>query len=304
MEETMNYLTLDIGGSSIKYAIINQDGQILERGNTIAPREGIDQFINTIGDLYDQYANNVVGMAISMPGAINPEKGIAYTGGAYSYIKDMNIVEMLQARCPLPITIGNDAKCAANAEVGFGCLKDVDDAVVIILGTGIGGCIVLNGQVHVGKHFSSGEFSWMRTDGDDGNNVERNWSTLNGISGLLTVVQEELETDQVYNGKEIFAMANEGNEQVLAALDKFCNRLATQIYNLQALFDPEKVAIGGGISAQPLLLELVDKHIEAMYQTGLEHNSPIARPVVVACQFLNDANLLGAFYQHINTKGL
>lgn len=298
----MNYLTLDIGGSSIKYAIINQEGQILERGNTIAPRQGIDQFINTIGDLYDQYADDVVGMAISMPGAINPEKGIAYTGGAYSYIKDMNIVEMLQARCPLPITIGNDAKCAANAEVGFGCLKDVDDAVVIILGTGIGGCIVLNGQVHVGKHFSSGEFSWMRTDGDDGNNVERNWSTLNGISGLLAVVQEELETDQVYNGKEIFAMANEGNEQVLAALDKFCNRLATQIYNLQALFDPEKVAIGGGISAQPLLLELVDKHIEAMYQTGLEHNSPIARPVVVACQFLNDANLLGAFYQHINTK--
>lgn len=298
----MNYLTLDIGGSSIKYAIINQEGQILERGNTIAPRQGIDQFINTIGDLYDQYASDVVGMAISMPGAINPEKGIAYTGGAYSYIKDMNIVEMLQARCPLPITIGNDAKCAANAEVGFGCLKDVDDAVVIILGTGIGGCIVLNGQVHVGKHFSSGEFSWMRTDGDDGNNVERNWSTLNGISGLLAVVQEELETDQVYNGKEIFAMANEGNEQVLAALDKFCNRLATQIYNLQALFDPEKVAIGGGISAQPLLLELVDKHIEAMYQTGLEHNSPIARPVVVACQFLNDANLLGAFYQHINTK--
>lgn len=96
-------------------------------------------------------------------------------------------------------------------------------------------------------------------------------------------------------------MANSGDKKVLAGLDKFCNRLAVQIYNLQALFDPEKIAIGGGISAQPLLLELVEKHIEEMYQTGLKANSPIARPVVVPCQYRNDANLLGAFYQHLHT---
>lgn len=297
----MNYLTLDIGGSSIKYAIINKEGEFLEKGNAPAPKDGIDQFVSIIGDLYDKYKDNIVGMAISMPGAIDPDKGFAYTGGAYEYIKDMNIVEILQKRCPLPITIGNDAKCAANAEVGFGCLKDVDDAAVIILGTGIGGCIVQNGKVHIGKHFSSGEFSWMRTNGDDGNNFANTWCSLNGIAGLLQTVQEAMHTNQVFNGKEIFEMANNGNPDVLAGLDKFCNRLAVQIYNLQALFDPEKIAIGGGISAQPLLLELTEKHIEEMYQTGLEFNSPISRPVVAACKYLNDANLIGAFYQHINT---
>ena len=213
----------------------------------------------------------------------------------------MEIVKILQARCPLPITIGNDAKCAANAEVGFGCLKDVDDAAVIILGTGIGGCIVRDGKVHIGKHFSSGEFSWMRTNGEDGNNPECVWAATNGIPGLLKAVQESVGTKEQYNGKEIFEMANSGDKKVLAGLDKFCNRLAVQIYNLQALFDPEKIAIGGGISAQPLLLELVEKHIEEMYQTGLKANSPIARPVVVPCQYRNDANLLGAFYQHLHT---
>lgn len=297
----MNYLTLDIGGSSIKYALLNKDGEFIEKGNTIAPHESIEQFVEVIGELYDKYADGIAGMAISMPGAIDPEIGFAYTGGAYTYIKDMNIVEILQKRCPLPITIGNDAKCAANAEVGFGCLKDVDDAAVIILGTGIGGCIVRDGKVHIGKHFSSGEFSWMRTNGQEGNNFAYSWASLNGIPGLLRAVQESLGTDEVYNGKQIFEMANNGDEKVLAGLDKFCNLLAVQIYNLQALFDPEKIAIGGGISAQPLLLELTDKHIEEMYQTGLKSNSPISRPVVVLCQYRNDANLLGAFYQHIHS---
>ena len=296
----MDYLTLDIGGSSIKYALLNKDGEFIEKGSTIAPHDGIAQFVDVIGELYDKFAGRIAGIAISMPGAIDPEKGFAYTGGAYTYIKDMNIVEILQKRCPLPITIGNDAKCAANAEVGFGCLKDVDDAAVIILGTGIGGCIVHDGKVHIGKHFSSGEFSWMRTNGEDGNNFANVWCSTNGIQGLLNAVQEAVGTDEVYNGKQIFEMANNGDEKVLAGLDKFCSRLAVQIYNLQALFDPEKIAIGGGISAQPLLLELTEKHIEEMYQTGLLSFSPIARPVVVICQYRNDANLLGAFYQHIH----
>lgn len=297
----MNYLTLDIGGSSIKYALLNQDGDFLEKGSTIAPRDNIEQFVEVIGEVYDKYANQMAGMAISMPGAIDPERGFAYTGGAYHYIKDMNIVEILQKRCPLPITIGNDAKCAANAEVGFGCLRDVDDAAVIILGTGIGGCIVYDKKVHIGKHFSSGEFSWMRTNGEDGNNNEYTWAAKNGIPGLLKAVQEAVGTDEEYTGKEIFEMANNGDEKVFEGLDKFCNLIAVQIYNIQALFDPEKVAIGGGISAQPLLLELIDKHIEVMYQTGLKSFSPIPRPVVVPCQYRNDANLIGAFYQHLNT---
>ena len=128
----MNYLTLDIGGSSIKYALLNETGEFIEKGSTIAPHQSIEQFVEVIGELYDKYAEQIVGMAISMPGAIDPQKGFAYTGGAYKYIKDMEIVKILQERCPLPITIGNDAKCAANAEEGFGCLKDVDDAAVII----------------------------------------------------------------------------------------------------------------------------------------------------------------------------
>lgn len=87
----MNYLTLDIGGSSIKYALLNETGEFIEKGSTIAPHQSIEQFVEVIGELYDKYAEQIVGMAISMPGAIDPQKGFAYTGGAYKYIKDMEI---------------------------------------------------------------------------------------------------------------------------------------------------------------------------------------------------------------------
>ena len=63
----MNYLTLDIGGSSIKYALLNETGEFIEKGSTIAPHQSIEQFVEVIGELYDKYAEQIVGMAISMP---------------------------------------------------------------------------------------------------------------------------------------------------------------------------------------------------------------------------------------------
>lgn len=292
----MNYLTLDIGGSAIKYGLLNELGEFLEKGDVPAPKDNIDQFIGTIIDLYKKYPK-VNGIGISMPGAIDPDHGFAYTGGAFGFIKNMNIVDMLHEHIDIPITIGNDAKCAANAEIGFGCLKGVNDAAVIVLGTGIGGCIVTGGKVHIGKHFSSGEFSWMRTNGEDGTNFSDCWCVKNGISGLLKSVQNALETEEHFSGYQIFEMANNGNEKVIAGLNEFTRRLAIQIYNIQSLFDPEVIAIGGGISAQPLLLELTNKYLDKMYEEAILYHSPISRPNVLLCQHGNDANLIGAFYQ-------
>ena len=133
------YLTLDVGGSAIKYALIQEDLKILEKSSVPTPRDTLDNFIETIGKLYDQYAVDIEGIAISMPGIIDPEKGYSYTGGALRYIDKLETVKVLKQRCPVNITIGNDAKCAANAEIGYGHLQDIQDGAVVILGTGIGG---------------------------------------------------------------------------------------------------------------------------------------------------------------------
>ena len=292
------YLTLDVGGSSIKYALIQEDLTIIEKSHVPTPLDTLDHFVETVGEIYDKYAHAISGMAISMPGSIDPQRGYSFSGGSLSYIQNIHTQDILQKRCPIAMTIGNDAKCGALAEVGFGSLKDVNDAVVIILGSGIGGCLIHNREIIMGKHFFAGEFSFVKTDIHQKDNIQEHWTMKNGITGLLKRVQKELKTDQEYTGKEIFAMANQGNEDVLRAIDSFTKDLAFEIYNLQTIFDPERFAIGGGISVQPILFESLQKNIKQIMN---EMPFPVPYPEVVPCQFRNDANLLGALYQYMQT---
>lgn len=292
------YLTLDVGGSAIKYALIQENLTIKEKSSVPTPMDTLENFIETIGQIYDQYSQQIDGMAISMPGIINPEKGYQFTGGALKFIENLETVEVLKQRCPINITIGNDAKCAANAEIGFGNLQDIQDGAVVILGTGIGGCLIKDHQVHTGKHFSAGEFSFIKTNNEDAFTWDHAWSTRCGIKGLLQRVQEQLETNQSFTGIEIFEMANNGNEKVVAAIDHFAKEVALQIFNVHIIFDCEKIAIGGGISAQPLLIDLIKKNLNTIFD-HLGFN--VYHPEIVACKFRNDANLIGALYQHLQT---
>lgn len=292
------YLTFDVGGSSIKYALIKEDLTILEKEDVPTPMDTLENFIETIGKIYDQYKDQIAGIAMSMPGIIDPDKGYQFTGGALRYIDKLNTVEVLKKRCPTNITIGNDAKCAANAEIGFGNLQDIQDGAVIILGTGIGGCLIKDHKVHTGKHFSAGEVSFVKTNNLDSISWNHAWCNRNGIIGLLERTQEALDTDEKFTGIEIFEMANNGNEKVIGAIDAFAREVATQLFNIHVIFDCEKIAIGGGISAQPLLLELINKNLDVIFDNlGFD----VYHPEIVACKFRNDANLIGALYQHLLT---
>lgn len=292
------YLTLDVGGSAIKYALMKEDLTLLEKSSVPTPTDTLDNFVETIGKIYDQYADSIDGMALSMPGIIDPDRGYQFTGGALRYIDKLDTVQVLKERCPTNITIGNDAKCAANAEIGYGNLQDIQDGAVVILGTGIGGCLIKNHQVHTGRHFSAGEFSFVKTDYHDYNGWDHAWSTRTGIRGLLERVQESLGTDEHYTGIEIFDMANHGNEKVIEGINQFAREVATQIFNVHIIFDCERVAIGGGISAQPLLIDLIQKNLDDIFDhLGFD----VYHPEILPCYFRNDANLIGALYQHLLT---
>ena len=94
------YLTLDVGGSAIKYALMQEDLTILEKSSVPTPMDTLENFIETIGKIYDQFQDQINGMALSMPGIIDPERGYQYTGGALRYIDKLETVEVLKKRCP------------------------------------------------------------------------------------------------------------------------------------------------------------------------------------------------------------
>ncbi|WP_026886315.1 ROK family protein [Clostridium beijerinckii] len=293
----MRYLALDVGGSSIKYALMTEELEFIEKGKKPTPLDKIENFIEAIGETYDKYKEDIEGIAISMPGVLDSEKGYAYTGGALSYNEKKEIVKILRERCPTKITIENDGKCAALAEVWKGSLKDFNDGVVIVLGTGVGGGIVRNKKIHKGKNFFAGEFSFISTNV---NNTEECWGCISGSKALINEVSkvkgipyEELD------GYKIFEYANNNDPDILKILDDFTYKLAVQIFNLQCILDPEIFAIGGGISSQEILIQYIKRNVDKYYKSfGVD----LPLPNVVSCKFRNDANLIGALYNFITNK--
>lgn len=301
----MRYLGIDIGGTFIKYALMDKTTHIIEKGQIKTPLEEhhtILDLIDIIDHLAKQYATQLRGIAISMPGILNNVTGESYTGGAIKYLAGDNLVKHLEVRTGLPVTVENDGKSAALAEYWKGSLKDCKNAAVVILGTGVGGGLIINGELYSGRQSAAGEFSYLAVNPDQINKFDGFWGRTGGANGLVKLVSETTKIDESeLNGLKIFEMANHGNEGVLTALDQYTKRLAIQFYNLQSILDLDKIAIGGGISQQPLLLKYIEKNIAEFCENNpLNILAPISlKPNVTVCKFHNDSNLIGALYHHL-----
>ena len=223
-------------------------------------------------------------------------------GGSLRYIEDCNVIETLQKRCPTKIHLENDGKCAALGEFWKGSLKGCNDGVVMVLGTGIGGGIISNGKLVKGNHFAAGEFSFIRTNSENTSGYHNFFGFQNGVNSLISGVATKKNVQaRELDGIKVFEMANKGDKDVLEVLDRYCEGIALQILNLQNILDPEKVAIGGGISEQPLLIKYIVDNIEKIHNSSPMNN---AHPNVVLCEFNNDANIIGAIYNYRVNEGL
>ena len=293
----MKYLVLDIGGSAIKYALMTKEVEFIEKGSKPTPLDNVENFIEAVGEIYDIYKDDIEGMAISMPGVLDSDRGYAHTGGSLVYNNGKEIVKILQERCPTKITIENDGKCAALAEVWKGSLKEYEDGVVIVLGTGVGGGIIKNKKIHKGKNFFAGEFSFIATNVNDADSMKNCWGSISGSKALIDAAAKVKNiSPEELNGYKVFEYANNGDEEILKVLDDFTYKLSIQIFNLQCILDSEIVAIGGGISSQDILIEYIQKNVDKYHKT---FPFDVPKPNVVRCEFRNDSNLIGALYNFI-----
>lgn len=295
----MNNLVLDVGGSAIKYALMTDQAVFIEKGQVPTPLDTNEHFTETIGRLYDRYQDRIEGIAISMPGLIDSIRGYAISGGGVlKYNDNQPIVTILQKRCPVPITIENDGKCAALAEAWMGSLSDCEDGIVVVLGTGVAGGIIKNKRLHRGRHFAAGEFSYLYNPSSFHPESPILWHQA-GSRGLSKSVSDAKGIPiEALDGRAVFEMANNEDETVLDILNAYSRNIAILLFNLQHVYDPERIAIGGGISAQDLLMDLIQKNVQA-YATTYEH---IVTPTVVSCTYRNDSNLIGALYHYLLTQ--
>lgn len=286
-----NKLVLDFGGTFIKYAVADSQQNFIEKGSVPAPVNSLEEFLQTVDELVRMHRPGVDGIAISMAGRIDAQDGFVYQGGAYRFLQNIPLAEQFQARYGLPVSILNDANAATLAEARLGNLKDVRNGLAIIIGTGIGAGIVLNGILETGTHCNAGELSGLVTNFENATM----YGTFCATNSTRTLLREyshccNLPIEQL-NGKLFFEKIPTDHEAQII-LDRFCYNLALQIYNVQCLLDLERAVIGGGISQQPILTETVRKQLDIIFDRYARFH--VEKPEVMACHFHNDSNLYGA----------
>ena len=302
------YLLIDIGGTFIKYSLADEQARKISGGKVPTPLTNMDDLLAVIKGFAAPLQGQFVGCAISMPGRIDTKHGIAHTGGVLSsFLWEQPFAAQMEELLGVPVTIANDGKCAAAAEGWTGALAGVENGLVLVLGTGIGGGILLNGKVLMGAHAAAGEVSGLVTDvarmePDDFNltRVEKFaeaplWAGLASATGLILEYarQKHLpEGSPMPNGEEIFAAYNAGEPEAQKALKIFARRVAIGILSLQNVLDVEKVAIGGGISAADALLPAIQAELDWLFERCTV--MPTVKPELVRCRYGNDANLIGA----------
>ena len=148
----MAILSFDIGGSSVKYAVIEKTGKILAKGKKTTPQEK-EEFFRLIENVAASYrrAYTIEGAGFSFPGAVDDVSGVIGGSSALPYIHDFPIRQELERRLSLSAALENDANCAALGESWLGVGKEHEDLVFLVIGTGIGGAVVKGKRIHHGK---------------------------------------------------------------------------------------------------------------------------------------------------------
>lgn len=302
------YLVFDIGGTFIKYALMNEETEILEKDKVPTPyyedhtKEDFYQVMDTI---VEKYRDQIEGIAISMPGMLDNQNGHCVTAGMLGYLAGVTVGDELEARYDLPVSVENDGKCAALAEFWKGSLKGCTNGAVVVLGTGVAGGIIINGELYCGNRFTAGEYSYVCAVPERKTEKEGYWGFKSGAEALAKVVAKHTGADwKDYDGLKIFELVNNGDEKACAGLKEFTDFLAAQIYNLNIFLDLDVIAVGGGISQQPALHEYLKRSVDELIDVNpiRSISSYVPQPKLTNCTFFNDANLIGALYHFLRRK--
>lgn len=292
------YLAFDIGGTNLKYALIGEQGKIIEKDKVEMNTEDLDAFLQSMYQVADQYLDEFEGIAVCAPGKIDTENKIIYFGGALPFLDGLNLQKTFGQKYKVPVNVKNDGKAAALAEQWHGELQNVDDGVAITLGTGVGGGIVVNHRVVHGWTFQAGELSWMITNAEIGT---KNMAAYAGYAcsavNMIKKVNLALGNPTNMNdGVAAFKAINAGDLRAIAIFKRYCHNVAVMFVNIQTVINASKFVIGGGISAQPILIDEINNQLHKILENNPMIGKQMIAPPVVAAKYGNDANLYGALY--------
>lgn len=297
---------VDLGGSHVTAGIIGEDGTIhgqheLDLENLAFPAV-VEALVSVIGKALAA-AGKAVAIGVGSPGSIEPQSGVVRYSPNLGW-EDAPLGKTLAKRFDVPVFVANDARCATLGEYTFGTGIGAKDFVLLTLGTGIGGGIVAGGELLLGHCFGSGEIGHHQirpTDGficgcgkigcfeaqASGTGLIRHAFAVAPSfpkSSLLDVARDGL------SSKKIRKAAQAGDAHAIAAWKNFAGDLALGLANVIAFVNPQRIALGGGVSsAGDFMLDAVCARVDE-----LTTMVPRGQTEIVIAKLGNDAGQVGA----------
>ena len=294
---TEKYLAIDVGGTSIKYTLTDKNAEIIEL-NEIKTRREPGKLFESLDEIIIPHLNQISGIALSFPGKINVEKGIVNIIATFEWICNLPLKSILEEKYNIPVWIENDGKCAALAEFWKGNLSDVDNGMVIGLGTEIAGGIILNGKLYRGSSESAGEISSILSNFKNLDNTKR-FGKIGGHKNLTDAYNDKKGTGDI-DSYELFEKYRQGDETAKEVIRNYSRIIAAGIVTIQSVLDVEKFCIGGGISAQDILISEIKDSVHEFF--AVKSSEAINEPVIERCHFKNASGCVGAIYNFLTME--
>lgn len=301
------YIAIDVGGTAIKYGLADENCNILERHKTPTEAQGGGPVIvKKVMDIVSRYKDKADGVAISTAGMVDTEKGrIFYAGPTIPNYAGTEYKQIIEKTFSLPCEVENDVNCAGLAEALLGAGRGCESMLCLTVGTGIGGCFVLNGQVYHGHSGSGCEVGYMHMRGSSFEQLgatsvmtrsvsrrkllESDPSALDGLSEEAAA--KKIRANQRnWGGRDIFDAARCGDLICIDEIEKMCDVLGQGIANICYVLNPEIVILGGGVMAQKeYLYPRVRSAMDRYLVSSIAENTRLAM-----AERENDAGMTGA----------
>lgn len=313
----MYYIGIDLGGTNIAAALVDESGKVSHKVSIPTDAKlGKETVIGGLIKVCEMVLENsgigrdeLKSIGIGIPGGVDAEKGYIIMCPNIQAISGTDIVSPIKEKFNIPVFINNDANCAALGEVVAGGAKGADKAIFIILGTGVGGGIVIDGKIYSGFNGIAGEIGHIviTMDGREcGCGRKGCWEAYASASGLIKTTREVMEKypdsvmwemvgnnlDEI-SGRTSFDAMRKGDKAGQEAVDIYIGHLAAGVVDMINIFQPEVICIGGGISHEgSYLLDPLQKVVDAQKYAG--DSKDVVHSRIVCATLGNDAGIVGA----------
>ena len=305
----MKTVGIDIGGTKIAGALVNEVGEILRDLKVPTPANDPAALQAAVVKMVEELRSGeqVSAVGVAAAGFIDANQSVVYYAPNLSW-RNEPLKEKLEAELGLPVVIENDANAAGWAEYRFGAGAGYHHMMMLTIGTGVGGAIVANGELFRGGFGIGAELGHMNFIpkgklcgcGQHGCLEQYGSGTalLNSAKELVASGSEEAkrlkelsESVAELTGNEVYKAIQEGDPGALRLLTELGSNLGLAVASLVAVLDPEIVVIGGGVSAAG---ELLLEPIRAAYLEHLPARGFRPELKIVGAQLHNDAGVVGS----------